>query len=318
MRLVACMLVRDEDWIIEASLDAALKWCDSAIVLCHACTDHTVSIVGNMACANQGRVKVLFEEPSEHWNEMDMRDRMLQAARLDFGATHFALVDADEIPTANVIPNLRRWAEELTPGQVLELPMIPTWGDLDHYRCDQSVWCSSMLSIAVRDTPDASLTHKPREDGYHFHNRIPSGAAGRSVIWLESKPTKEHTGGGVMHVQFANKRRLLAKHVLYRMVELIRWPTRRTAKELNAIYDQALDEREMARRDMPAEWWAGLKKQTIKLDGEPYQDEQIFELLDKHGVERFSGLDLKGFDTRWQSKTRSRAKPKIGQAATGT
>lgn len=315
MKIVGCMLVRNEEWIIGASLPAALKWCDEVCVLCHDCTDRTVEIVGEIALLNPGRVKMLFEGPSEHWAEMDLRDRLLRTAREIMSATHFGLIDADEIPTANVIPRLRGFCERLTPGQVLELPMVPVWGDLDHFRQDRSVWSHGVLSIAINDNADKSLTHKPREDGYHFHNRIPSGAGGRYVPWLEKMPSKEHAGGGAMHLQFANKRRLIAKHVLYRMVERVRWPDRRTVKELNAIYDAALDEREMHLHPVPPEWWAGIAKDQIKLDSHPYQEEQIFELLDKNGVERFAGLDLKGFETRWRSERSARSK--TAPAATG-
>ena len=45
-----------------------------------------------------------------------------------------------------------------------------------------------------------------------------------------------------MHLQFANKRRLLAKHVWYRMIEHLRWPGRTPVTVLNSKYDQALDE----------------------------------------------------------------------------
>jgi hypothetical protein len=289
MQIVGMMLVRNEEWVIRASLAAALRWCHKVAVMCHACSDRTSTIVGEMAGLYPEKIKVLHVGPSEHWDEMNLRDELLSMARV-MGGTHFGLIDADEIPTANVLPDMRRWCERLLPGQVLDVPMVPVWGDLEHYRHDASVWSRSMLSVAVADNPGRTLTYQPRKDGYQHHNRVPAGATGRYSPFASPKR------GGVMHLQFADKRRLLMKHVWYRMIEKLRWPDRENSHQLNTKYDQALDETDMKREAVPDDWWADLDKDKIWLDQEPWHQQEIRRLLDRHGIEAFEGLDLKGVE----------------------
>lgn len=296
MKIVGMMLARNEQWVVRASLAVALEWCDVVLVTLHACTDHTREMVRNMRAklSEPARVVIMTETGIGHWDEMNMRERMLRRAE-ELGATHYGLVDADEIPTANITLNLPDWCDALQPGQVLELPMIPAWRSLDQYRDDNSVWSSAFLSVAVAHIP--GLTFKPHSDGYQHHNRIPQGAKG-SV-----RPIKNKRKGGAFHLQFANWPRLLSKHVLYRMSELIRWPERESSQQLNAKYDQALDERGLRTTRCPPEWWSGREwhKRMIDLEDQPYQDRMIFDLLHEHGVERFEGLDLKGYVEKCRS-----------------
>jgi hypothetical protein len=100
--------------------------------------------------------------------------------------------------------------------------------------------------------------------------------------------------GGAMHLQFANQRRLVAKHVLYRMVDHLRWPGRETVKQLNFKYDQALTPAGKLSA-CPKEWWDGHRPDLITLEGIPYQEDEIRRLLSEHGRGAFEGLDLKGF-----------------------
>jgi hypothetical protein len=97
-----------------------------------------------------------------------------------------------------------------------------------------------------------------------------------------------------MHLQFANKRRLIAKHVLYRMVDHIRWPGRKTPMQLNSQFDEALDENRMHLENVPATWWDGIKKDKITLGSMPWHENEIVRLSFKHGLDAFAGLDLRG------------------------
>lgn len=98
-----------------------------------------------------------------------------------------------------------------------------------------------------------------------------------------------------MHLQFANRRRLLAKHVLYRMVDHVRWPGRETVKQLNWKYSQALEPPDKV-SPVPDEWWgAGGIQNEINLGGKPYQENEIIGMLQRYGPGAFEGLDLKGF-----------------------
>lgn len=285
MKLIALMVVRNEDWVIEASLKAAFRWCDGVALYLDRCTDKTYDIVMDTVIGKN--FKVRGESGGQHWDEMAMRQQNLEDGRA-MGGTHFAIVDADEILTANLMPVIKTWFLHLSPGQLMDLPMVPIRGDLDHYQDDDSVWSRAYLTVGFRDMP--GLSHRPGPDGYQHHNRPPFGCLPNRMRPLEGLAAH----GGVMHLQFANQRRLLAKHVLYRMVDHLRWPGRETPKQLNYKYDQALQAPGKLSA-APAAWWDGYAKETIKLDGVPYQEDEIRRLLAEHGREAFEGLDLKGW-----------------------
>lgn len=283
MRLLGLMLVRSEAWIIETSLKAALKWCDAVVLMDHASIDGTLEIVEKVSSQYQKGTVCIYHWPdASRWDEMICRQRTLEMGR-SIGGTHFAMIDADEILTANYLDSIRSEVESLTPGQVLDLPMV-AMRSLDGYQNDGSMWSTAWLSVAFADKP--TLTWKPREDGYQHHNRCPFGVTG-------NKRVGSHGGGGAMHLQFVNKRRLLSKHILYRMVDHLRWPGRDSVTRLNEKYDWALQEpKELT--EVPKAWWGDYEKDRIMLDGIPWQDAEIERLIAEHGREAFTGLDLKG------------------------
>jgi hypothetical protein len=283
MKLIGLMLVRNEDWIIGCSLRAALKWCDTVVVLDHASIDRTPEIVKE--CDPSG-TRVLYDrcDDAEQWNEMELRQRTLEMGRTA-GGTHFAIIDADEIPTGNVMTRLREWVVGLNAGDLLELPML-AMRTLTEYQDDDSVWSRAWLTLAFKDGPH--LSWKPAVDGYQHHNRPPHGASGVRV-----RPIK-HGEGGVMHLQFMNHPRLLCKHIAYRMSDRLRWPGRETVQALNWKYDQALQEPKKLTR-VPQSWLEdNTYPEFINIDV-PWQEAEIRRLLALHGREAFAGLDLKGF-----------------------
>ena len=104
MRLIGCLMLRNEDWVCGLTLRAQLRFCDAVVVLIHSSTDRTHDIVMSIA-KETGRVLVV-EDSKEHWEEMRLREAMLELARAD-GATHLWMGDGDEILTA--CPNSNVW-----------------------------------------------------------------------------------------------------------------------------------------------------------------------------------------------------------------
>lgn len=289
--VVGLLLVRNEEWVIGASLRAALQWCDKAVVYMDRCIDRTKDIVREIAGEYPDRVISVWDDsPSAVWNEMDMRHQMLLHAR-QAGGTHFAIVDADEILTANNLPLVRNWFRNLAKGQLLEVPMVPVWDDINHYRSDACVWSRARLTFGWRDNGEQGW--KAREDGYQHHARAPHGVMGPICNPIPHDGGSGHPGG-VMHLQFGNRRRLIAKHVLYRMVDHLRWPGRRTPNRLNQIYDEALAPA-AALAAIPGEWNHPYRWDLIDVAGVPWQEQEIGRLLAEHGRPAFEGLDLKQF-----------------------
>jgi hypothetical protein len=289
MRLIALMLVRNESWVLGASLRAALRWCDAAIVMIHESNDGTREIARQIAREHPGRVEIAPTDlAGDLWDEMEMRQELLDAGRLA-GGTHWALVDADEVLTANLwpLPGIRAKAEALCPRRILEVPMVPTWRSLWRYRRDDSVWSRSWISLVVPDTAD--LHWSVRGGGYQHHQRAPL-----AEVPLERVRVGKHGAGGVMHLQFADWPRLTAKHAWYKMTERVRWPDLRSVEEIDRIYSEALDERGIRLLDIPAAWWDSDIINQIHLGRVPWQVESCKAMLQRYGVEHFRGLNLWG------------------------
>lgn len=282
MNLTAIMPVRNEDWILGASLRIALMWCDSVVALDHASSDRTPEILRQVAEECPGRVHWIAE-PDPAWPEMAHRQRLLEVAR-DIGSTHIALTDADEILTGNLLPVIRERIEKLPPGGCLHVGMPCMWRSLHEYRTDSRYWSNRWdLSIAFCDRPDL---HWASLSGYDHHHRIPH----KSRIAARIREP-----GGVMHLQWVNWRRLTAKHALYKITERMKYPNR-SVREIDLMYNLAINEAGLAVAPAPVEWWEPYRHFLchIALDGEPWQERAAVELYLTHGFEMFQGLNLFG------------------------
>jgi hypothetical protein len=216
---------------------------------------------------------------------MDHRQRTLDAGRLA-GGTHFAIIDADEILTANLVGGIRPYIEAMSPGDNINLPMIPCWRSLAEYRNDRSIWSRTQLTAVFRDAPSV---HWVADRGYQHHRRLPYGTSG-----VTTSPFKREVGG-VMHLQFANWERLVAKHAWYKMIETLRWPGRRSVAEFNKMYGHALDERGIRLSRCQDAWWEPTIMRLIHPHGgEPWQAAECRRMWAEHGPEKFTGLELWG------------------------
>lgn len=283
MHLIGIMPCRNESWVIGLSLRAALLYCDDVIVLLHACTDHTSEIVYDVGDEHPGRVHVISETCMD-WPEMGHRQRLLEEARKR-KATHVAIVDADEILTGNLLPTIRDQIKQMPPGGVLHVGMPCIWRGLNQYRVDRCIWSNRYdLALAFCDRPD--LTWAPT-NGYDHHCREPHG----SRVALRAYGMD----GGVMHLQWASWRRLVAKHALYKCIERIKYPEKPVGA-IERLYSLALDERGLETRATPAAWWAPYERirPYIDMGAVPWQESEVRRLWKLHGADKFDGLSLFG------------------------
>lgn len=296
MKLIGCMLARNEEHEIGLSARVALEWCDELVVMVHASTDRTFEVIMNLGVEFEGRVLVGIE-PNGKWDEMAHRQRMLVAAR-ERGATHVAIVDADEILTGNILGTIRPQIERLNPGAMLRLPGYNLRGSLTRYHTN-GVWGDRTFSFAFPDRPELGWY------GDTFHRREP---------WIEGRHPNEafterpiwrgamREPAGVMHLWGVSERRLKAKHILYRLTETLRWPNKSRA-EIETMYSWAakgmggLDVPENWRfAEAPESWWAPYKErgwmQYLDPEAEPWQEAECQRIIAEHGRERFKGLTI--------------------------
>lgn len=274
------MCVRNEAWCVRASLTATLRWCDEAVVLVHASTDDTMHHVCGIADAHPGRVHI-ETEADPVWHEARYRQRTLDVAR-DNGATHMAIIDADELLTENLVPIIRERMRDMLPGEVIQPPWLQCWRSLDQYRDDDSEFGRAFASFVFRDSPE--LEWPTDGEKYDIHRRHPP-------TMRTATPWGSLTGGGVLHLQHANWRRVVAKQNLYRLTEVIRFGL--PPREINERYSYTTDETGLHTSPVPREWW-GRERALVEPDAVPWQGAEVKRLIELHGAEKFAGIEISG------------------------
>lgn len=284
MKLIAILPVRNEAWVLGLSLRSLMRWVDEIVVLNHCSTDATAVILDEIKLGFPGRLTVLGE-PDPVWHEMAHRQRLLEAAR-ERGATHIALVDADEVLTGNLLPHIRNMIASTQPGNWCQIPMHCLWRGISQYRSDSSSpWSRMWTSTWFADSPN--LYWKARGvDAYDFHHRHPMGMNGEAV--------KIPAVGGLMHLQFVDWRRLTAKHALYKVTEASRWPGMDKAT-IDSRYNLALNEVGLKTTACPGEWWEPYTDILHHLQhSEPWQEDETRRIVGLFGRSAFAGLNLFG------------------------
>lgn len=283
MNLVAIMPARNEGWVIGLSARAVLMWCDSLVVLDHASTDDTSAVIDAVSHEHPGRVFVI-RESSPEWKEMHHRQSLLEYARM-IGGTHIAPVDADEILSANLIDGIRGRIEALAPGTFCGIPMKNLHRSINRYRADNSAFGSQAgTMLAFADAPH--LAWQPR-NGYDHHQRSPHGSRMGQMIRCE---------GGLLHLQFASWRRLLAKHAAYKCMERVKYP-QKSLHQIDETYSLAPNENGLRLAEVPAEWWSRYAPlmQHLDLDREPWHAAEVRRLIADYGRNHFEPMNLFGF-----------------------
>lgn len=286
--IAVTMPVRNEDWCLGLTARAVLMWADHLLILDHASTDRTPEIIREVAAEHPGRAHH-WRDDNPEWQEMRHRNFLLGEAR-KLGASHVALVDADEVLSGNLLPVVHGLIES-AGAPLVQFPWACLARGIDRYYIE-GVWFNNWVSSGFQDSPELHWTSETR-GGYDFHHRHPMG---RQFTHLRPVAQRD---GGLMHLQFVNERRLKAKQCLYKLTEVSRWPGRETFDQLNYKYGRAVyesDPRNFRTAEVPMEWWApyGRLLDYIEVDAEPWQEATCKEILSAHGREKFAGLDLFG------------------------
>lgn len=279
MILSAIMPARSEAWVLGLSARAALVWNDNLILLDHASSDETPRIAAQLADEYPGRVYILTE-PLTQWDEMDHRQRLLDFAR-GIGSTHVSVPDADEILCGDMLPKIRTHIERLQPGHFVSAKMRNLYNGINEFRSDDSPFGSRAgTMLAFADAPN--LRWKAR-GGYQHHQRSPLGSLQGPML----------PGGGIMHLQFADWRRLVQKHRWYRVSERLKYPDKPVA-DIERMYSLALDTTGMELSAAPSAWWEPYLHllQYLDLTAVPWQERAVEEAIAAHGREHFAGLNI--------------------------
>ena len=101
MKIALCMIIKNEEHIIERCIKSALPLIDSALIVDTGSTDKTVSVVSSFFMSK----KIPFKVITEKWRDFATnRTSALKHARLEHGADYLLMIDADDV--VNIKNNL--------------------------------------------------------------------------------------------------------------------------------------------------------------------------------------------------------------------
>ena len=285
-KIIGLIAARNESLQISQCIKALHPYVDDIIYLDDASTDNSVAIVKSLA--NEYNILHIIEKKIWIRDEPGDRNMLLNIGRT-LGGTHFIVIDADEMFTANCLEDnfLRNKILSLQPGDELLLNWIQLWRSIEYYRFDNSVWTWNYKNIIFCDDKKCSYSsdfiHTPRCP-YDLHG---------------TRYTIEGYTYGLLHFQFVNWHNLLIKQAWYRCLELIRNPNI-SAHAINSKYAPSKDERNLRREKCPKQWFDGYSSffdQTIYLENEKWRTKQVIDWFTQYGKIFFKDLDI--WDINW-------------------
>ncbi len=320
MKIVAIMPVRNEAWVLGLSARAVLMWADELVVLDHYSMDETLQICDQLRSEYGDRFHK-WTELNPVWEEMRHRQMLLDRAR-QRGATHVAIIDADEVLTGNLLANgpngpatfgwrpggpcpvIRDAFAAIGVGRVMQIPWLCLRGSINCVHTSGPWADGQNVSMGFQDAPELHWTSEKR-GGYDFHHRNPMGKP-----FVPFRPITKRIAG-LMHLQFVSDRRLRAKQALYKATEVLRWPDREPVHMVDqrynlAVYDQynspgsnpdgAHVRGKSGTGPVDPAWWSPYAHlmEYFHPDAEPWQEAELKRLVKEHGRQRFAGLDLFG------------------------
>ena len=283
-KIVGLIPVRNEQHLIGQCLKALSRYTDAMVVLDDASDDHTLEEV--KAHAKEYNVERIIEKKQWYRDEPGDRNAMLQAGR-EIGGTHFIVMDADEMFTANCADNyfLRSRILELKSGDRLLLNWIQLWRSVSQYRFDNSVWTWNYKDFIFAD--DGACSY---QSDFINTRRTPGNLSG-------ANKKIEGYEYGVMHFQFVNWRNLLIKQAWYRCLEHIRNP-QKPISEINTLYAPACDETNIHVEKAPNYWFNNYDFFNAEIFNTPevWREKQILLWFQLHGKDFFADLDIWNID----------------------
>ena len=132
MRLIAGLIIKDEEWIIGKVLEILSVYCTKIIILDDNSTDTTAKICKEFP-------KVEFYKYRKHpvYKREEGKQRIeLWNYVIKYNPDYVLLLDGDEIPTPSIVNFLDKMDKNVNCWRVR---MINLWGDSNHYRIDNFV-----------------------------------------------------------------------------------------------------------------------------------------------------------------------------------
>jgi glycosyltransferase involved in cell wall biosynthesis len=287
-RILAMMIARNEDWIIERTLKVLSAFCDHIIVADHNSTDKTKDILKKYS------PQVIATEHHDRKFSTKIRWSLLDIAR-DFEGNNFIFVpDSDEIFTANILePEILGELTDVKPGTGIEMQFIHLWRNPLLWRNDESPWGPKYFWKGRGFRDDRMTKYSPIANPLDHNSSIPL-----------FRRTQRHEKVKILHFQFVLFERMLAKQRWYRATEAYELSADQ-AERINQYYIITRDERRVVLEPIRPEWMAGWKERGIDLENfeeEPlyWYDVEVLRYFKEKGTAYFTAIDLWRVD--WEQK----------------
>jgi glycosyltransferase involved in cell wall biosynthesis len=287
MQKIVVMPVRNEAWILPHTLPVLSAFADHIIVADQQSTDATRSILHAFP-----KVRVIDNPATFHTS--NVRKLLLAEARTIPGHNAIFSFDADELPTAAILSQeFHHLLKASAPGTAFAMEWVQLWRSTHFYRHDHSVWTNNWKYFGFIDDRQANYdTLNVIND--HTH-RIPAAC----LTHAQRIDTVK-----VLHYQFVDFARMLAKQRLYRLTEFIQRPgqPRRKSFVINTIYADSKNEHCLKRLPVPREWLLGHEADYHFLDQpQPaaaiWYETEAAKLLQQCRLHDLQWLDI--WDTTW-------------------
>lgn len=285
-RIIALMPVRNEAWILDRNLQALSTFCDQIIVADQRSTDGTRALLESFA----PKVSVIDNPNTGH--STSIRWTLLDVARGYDGNNLILYIDADEIPSSNILTdNTLDQLVSLPPGTSILVELVNLWRSPSLWRRDGSIWSGRRMEIGFRD--DRIVNYGDFEALNDHNRRIP--------ICHRIEPIETMK---LLHFQHAFYERMLCKQRRYRASEGFELGIEK-AESINKYYCITRNERHMHLEPVKAEWTAGWKEQGIDLESFEkcplyWFDVEVLRYFADKGPAYFAPIDL--WDVDWEAK----------------
>jgi len=298
-KIVGLIGARNEENIIKQCLQALALYTDAIVFLDDASQDSTLDIVRSLK--DEYNIATIITKKKWVRDEPGDRNKLLQAGRA-LGGTHFVIVDADEMFSANLTHNncLRNTILQLEPGGCIMLDLADLWNGTTHYLSDTrkivSIFCD-----------DGTCSYSSR---YIHTPRVPNNLAGMKKVKKISRKGNFNYEGylsdhlvrltskyALLHFNYANLKNAYIRKAWYKCLEHINEPRLATAI-LNQRYALPKQKNDTLSQ-CPQEWFDGYPF----FDAIAYQQPEVWKVkqiagwLQHHGHDYFANLDI--WDINW-------------------
>jgi glycosyltransferase involved in cell wall biosynthesis len=220
IKIVGLVPVRNEAIFVGNCLRALAAHTDAIIVLDDVSTDGTLDIVKSLV--KECRIERIIEKKEWVRNERADKQALLEAGR-QIGGTHFIVIDADEIFSAECARDqwLRKTISAMRPGENLIFSQVHSWGDCHWYRNDSLCNHRAPFLIDLVFADDGRCNYFDNEvvgPSRVIHmGRVPANLANHKKIYIAPHEV-EHS---VIHFRFINLDESCTKIIWYMCLELI-------------------------------------------------------------------------------------------------